>query len=308
MAMINQDQFIDWVANKVDLDSLANEYIKHIHTDRNKGRGIPIEEKDQLIKALRKAHESFFRFVDKFETENKTILELGSGFGGFVLLGNLHGVKTCGVEPDRKMAWLTKQMLVAFGFDRDLVQPSPGETLPFEENNFDYVVSFQVLEHVEDPAKVLDESIRVLKPEGHLYFIFPNYNSFYEGHIKKIWFPFINKRNVKKYLKLLGINEDKLKYVNFLTPMWVRDYLKDYNDKIKLISLGEKEFVNDYFCESNVSKIGNKYLAWLFKLFFLLRINRPVARLLLSMQWYYPVVLFVKKQLKTGGREVDGKR
>jgi len=302
MAIISQEQFIDLVASKVNLESLAADYISHIHTERDKGRGIPIEEEDQLIKALQKAHDSFYRFADKFNTEQRIILELGSGFGGFVLLGNLHGVKTLGVEPDLKMVWITKQMLSSFGFDQDLVQPSMGEDLPFKENHFDYVVSFQVLEHVDDPAKVLGESIRVLKPTGYLYFIFPNYNSFYEGHIKKIWFPFINKKNVKAYLKLLGVNEEKLRYVNFLTPMVVKDYLKYYKDSIKIISLGEKEFTNEFFCEKNISKIRNKYLAWVFKLVFLLRLNKLVARLLLSLQWYYPVVLIVKKQFSTGGR------
>jgi SAM-dependent methyltransferase len=38
-----------------------------------------------------------------------------------------------------------------------------GENLPFEDNEFDYVICNQVLEHVENPAKFLDEQSRVAK-------------------------------------------------------------------------------------------------------------------------------------------------
>ena len=38
--------------------------------------------------------------------------------------------------------------------------------LPFEDGSFDTVVSFHVLEHTEDPGKVLSEMARVLRPGG----------------------------------------------------------------------------------------------------------------------------------------------
>ena len=40
--------------------------------------------------------------------------------------------------------------------------------LPTEENTFDCVLSSQVLEHVEDPRRYLNEAFRVLKPGGSL--------------------------------------------------------------------------------------------------------------------------------------------
>lgn len=38
-----------------------------------------------------------------------------------------------------------------------------GTNLPFAENEFDYVICNQVLEHVDDPAKFMDEQARVAK-------------------------------------------------------------------------------------------------------------------------------------------------
>ena len=38
-----------------------------------------------------------------------------------------------------------------------------GENLPFKNQEFDYIISCQVLEHVDNPAKFLDEHMRVAK-------------------------------------------------------------------------------------------------------------------------------------------------
>jgi len=50
------------------------------------------------------------------------------------------------------------------------------EGLPFNEAQFDYVVCSEVLEHVSDKDKVLEECYRVLKPEGLLLLTTPRTN------------------------------------------------------------------------------------------------------------------------------------
>ncbi len=46
--------------------------------------------------------------------------------------------------------------------------------LPFAEDSFDLVVSFETIEHVSEPEAVLDEFSRVLAPEGLLVISTPN--------------------------------------------------------------------------------------------------------------------------------------
>ncbi|MEA2192806.1 MAG: hypothetical protein QOI73_2927, partial [Solirubrobacteraceae bacterium] len=43
---------------------------------------------------------------------------------------------------------------------------APAEDLPFEDQSFDLLLSTQVLEHVDDPARVVAEAHRVLRPGG----------------------------------------------------------------------------------------------------------------------------------------------
>jgi len=45
--------------------------------------------------------------------------------------------------------------------------------LPFKDSSFDSAVSFQVMEHVQEPKKFLSEVFRILKPDGHFLLTTP---------------------------------------------------------------------------------------------------------------------------------------
>lgn len=61
-----------------------------------------------------------------------------------------------------------------------------GEALPFEDNCFDAILTFDVFEHVRDPKKVLDECYRVLKDGGRLFLVFPGYFHPLEHHYNHV--------------------------------------------------------------------------------------------------------------------------
>ena len=59
---------------------------------------------------------------------------------------------------------------------------SAGETLPFPSTSFDFILSHEVLEHVIDDQKTIDEIIRVLRPGGRLALFCPNRGYPFETH------------------------------------------------------------------------------------------------------------------------------
>jgi ubiquinone/menaquinone biosynthesis C-methylase UbiE len=50
---------------------------------------------------------------------------------------------------------------------------APAEALPYADASFDAITMFDVLEHVDDPDKVLREIARVLKPDGRFHLVLP---------------------------------------------------------------------------------------------------------------------------------------
>lgn len=57
------------------------------------------------------------------------------------------------------------------------------EFLPFPDDFFDFVTCYEVIEHVEDPLKVIKELYRVTKPGGVCVFSTPNGGSLWGPHL-----------------------------------------------------------------------------------------------------------------------------
>lgn len=64
-------------------------------------------------------------------------------------------------------------------------------SLPFQDDTFDLVVAFDVLEHIKDDKKAVSDIFRVLKPEGYLYLTVPafqflwSYNDDISHHMRR---------------------------------------------------------------------------------------------------------------------------
>ncbi len=58
---------------------------------------------------------------------------------------------------------------------------SNAQEMPFADGSFDMIVSWDLFEHLPDPAQGLTEVTRALQPGGVLHFITPNPNSYKKG-------------------------------------------------------------------------------------------------------------------------------
>lgn len=94
-----------------------------------------------------------------------TILDIGSGMGGFLVAAARHGAVAVGVEPNAAYCEMTRLRAARYGLPPTVAR-GYGEHLPFAAGTFDAVLAQDILEHVHDPMAVLAEIRRVLRPEG----------------------------------------------------------------------------------------------------------------------------------------------
>jgi SAM-dependent methyltransferase len=140
---------------------------------------------DQISLATRRAFDdgdSFFqRFEGTFSAQHltaKDVLDIGSGCGGrtayYLHCGNPRSI--VGLDISTLRAGIAQQSVKALCDERRIsFVVGVGEDLPFREASFDFVLSYDVFEHVENLRQVLQECYRILRPGGRLCALFPPY-------------------------------------------------------------------------------------------------------------------------------------
>lgn len=134
------------------------------------------------------------------------VLDLASGCGQFVLLALREGFDCEGVEPDGWRRRFVERKIELSGYPHSWkarFHAGTGEALPFADDSFDFVTSFQTLEHVGDPGQVVAEMVRVTRPGGGIQIMCPDYRSTFEAHYRLPWLPLFPRRLARVYLRLL---------------------------------------------------------------------------------------------------------
>lgn len=117
-------------------------------------------------------------------TKNDSILDLGCGAGKVVnelrmQQYNAYGCDFCDMHG--RSDFTSEQKEQSRGLLR-AIEVAPYR-LPFNDNEFDYVISSEVFEHVMDYDSTLKEIHRVLKPSGININTFPGKYVFIEPHV-----------------------------------------------------------------------------------------------------------------------------
>lgn len=154
-----------------------------------------------------------FNFVKK-SIVNKNIVDFGSGAGGFLTRAKKIAKSVTGIEIDPKIVDYYKEK------DITLLQ----NISDLEDNKYDLITAFHVLEHLEDPLEILKQLIPKLKKGANLIIEVPNSddilltlykNKSYENFI--YWSPHLflfNSKTLNILFKLIPeINVDFIKHI-----------------------------------------------------------------------------------------------
>jgi ubiquinone/menaquinone biosynthesis C-methylase UbiE len=103
------------------------------------------------------------------EHRDEDVLEIGCGTGCDLLQFAKHGARAVGVDITPEHLRLARERVGELA----RVLSADARNLPFPDARFDYVYSHGVLHHLDDPATVVKEMLRVLRPSGrfnvHVY-------------------------------------------------------------------------------------------------------------------------------------------
>ena len=113
----------------------------------------------------------FENFTKLYKGKEINVLDFGCGNGNYVIDENSKYIsKSVGI--DVKPEFVSKNVCL------DEIVISTEDTMPFDDESFDVVISLWVLEHLEHPKEVFEEIHRVLKPGGVFMSAAPHSNYF----------------------------------------------------------------------------------------------------------------------------------
>lgn len=107
------------------------------------------------------------RLIQRFTDKGK-LLDIGCGVGWFLEAAKSAGFEIFGQEISQELAEFTQEKLDIKVFS---------ENLEVITEKFDVITMFDLLEHVMDPLKLIEQSKELLNPNGIIVIFTPNFDS-----------------------------------------------------------------------------------------------------------------------------------
>jgi len=155
-------EILDWFYRISDVYTFWNKYI------------FPASEKVRRQKIFVPRVNKVLEFCEKFNIPQNSLIEIGAGFGTFCDELKSRNVfnKIIAIEPTPELAATCRSK----GLE---TIESTIENVHFDEKDkFDVAVSFEVIEHLFNPAEFIAHMVRLIQPGGMLMLTCPNGQGF----------------------------------------------------------------------------------------------------------------------------------
>ncbi len=173
------------------------------------------------------AERSYSEFQPHINLKGKNVLDVGCGLGGKDLFYLLKGARrVTGLDISQTNAQIAQSCFTEREPDSSRcpgLVVADAAAMPFADNSFDLAISTYTFEHLADPAKVLGEIQRVIKPGGEVFISFPPYFSPWGAHLTDwIRFPWCQVLFSEKALLNVARAIEKTQHIHASLPDFAR--------------------------------------------------------------------------------------
>jgi len=169
-------------------------------------------------------HDLIYKWLENADV----LLDIGCASGEQSNLFSGKCNKVCAIDPNENLLRTAKKKYPHINF-----KIGCAEEIPFKNETFDLVVMSDVLEHVENERKSLDEAYRVLKENGALILTAPN----------KGLFNFMDIDNYSwLFRKIFRIKSEKPGYQNKHKHYSLKEIKKLFGNKFEILKLYRSSF------------------------------------------------------------------
>ena len=197
----------------------------------------------------------------------KRVLEIGCGMGAMASLWAQQGAQLTAVDLSPFSVEMTRRRFSLMGLSGRILE-ADGRTLPFDQDEFDYVYSWGVLHHSPNLTLSLREMMRVLKPGGEFGLMLYHRRSLL--YLWRIWYRegFIhNERDFLDPLQLAsrytdGSEAEGNPHTWPVTRSEVRQMLGPYSSGLRFRVLGMEL---DHMLNMMLPGVGRAFPRWALK-------------------------------------------
>lgn len=222
------------VPSNLETYYISDSYISH--TDSKKSF---IDRIYQLVKNYTLKQK--VKLINSFNTESKTILDVGAGTGDFLKVCKKNNWDAYGIEPSDKARKIAVEKEI--NLKQDISE--------LKNELFDVITLWHVLEHIPNLIEYIDQLKKLLKPNGVLLIAVPNYKSYDAEYYKEYWAAFdvprhlwhFSKESIQKLFSQVNMNVEKIlpmKFDSFYVSLLSEKYKNKKNKSFKAFLTGLK--------------------------------------------------------------------
>ena len=180
------------------------------------------------------------KLINSFSTTNKSVLDIGSGTGDFLLACKQNGWSIDGVEPNNRANKETRSK-TGTEISKDISE--------LDNKQYDVITMWHVLEHVPNLNEYLLVLKKILKPDGVLVVAVPNHKSYDATYYKEFWAAYdvprhlwhFSRLSIDKLFQLTNMKVTKtlpMKFDSFYVSLLSEKYKTGKSNFIKAFYIG----------------------------------------------------------------------